>query len=214
LPKTDGYDFTRLNKQLYGTCDLFVEKASDGLMPALMGFDDVFRSIIYERPSTSYLALPLGHPSPEEHRENDVEKECHNKGDASGYECALNKAIETFAGDRVNDGIDDSSDDCAKQTLPQRSDYIVPIHNSLSLMIFPRVLLHTIKVFTPLAQNIHDKCVNIFGAEENHLVAFFMYVKVIPVNFETLCFFTSIVPPNWSRESAIWGLSFYQLKQR
>jgi hypothetical protein len=66
-----------------------------------------------------------------------VEKECYNKGDASDYECALNKAIEAFAGDRVNDGIDDSSDDCAKQTLPQRSDYIIPIHNSLSLMIFP-----------------------------------------------------------------------------
>jgi hypothetical protein len=94
-----------------------------------------------------------------------VEKECHNKGDASDYECTLNKAIETFAGDRVNDGVDDSSDDCAKQTLPQRSDYIIPIHNSLSLMIFSWVLLHTIKVFTPLAQNLHDECVHIFGAE-------------------------------------------------
>jgi hypothetical protein len=47
----------------------------------------------------------------------------------------------------------------------------------------------------PLAQNIHDECVHIFGAEENHLVAFFMYVKVIPVNFEAPCFFTSIVSP-------------------
>jgi hypothetical protein len=164
-------------------------------MPALMGFDDVFRSLIYERPSTDSLALSLGHPSPEEQRENDVEKECHNKGDASDYECALNKAIEAFAGDRVNDGIDDSCDDCAKQTLPQCSDYIIPIHNSLSLMIFPQVLLHTIKVFTPLAQNIHAECVHIFGAEENHLVAFFMYVKVIPVNFEAPCFFTRIVSP-------------------
>lgn len=47
-----------------------------------------------------------------------MEKECYNEGDASDHECALNKAIEAFAGDRVNYGIDDSSDDCAKQTLP------------------------------------------------------------------------------------------------
>ncbi len=161
---------------------------TNGLMPAL------FRSLIYERPSASSLALP-GHPSPEEHRENDVEKECYNEGDASDHECALQKAIEVFAGDRVNDGIDDSSDDCAKQTLPQRSDYITPIHNSLSLMMLPRVLLHIIKVFTLLAQNMHDECVNIFEAGENHLVTFFMYMGVIPVKFETPCFFTSIVPP-------------------
>ncbi|MBA2287126.1 MAG: hypothetical protein H0W02_16760 [Ktedonobacteraceae bacterium] len=55
----------------------------------------------------------LAHPPPEEHRENDVKKECHNKGDASNHEGPLNEAIEAFAGGRVNDGIDDSSDDCA-----------------------------------------------------------------------------------------------------
>ena len=60
--------------------------------------------------------------SPEDRRENDVKKEGHHEGDASNHKCALNKAIDTFAGDRVNDGIDDASADCADQTLPQRSD--------------------------------------------------------------------------------------------
>ena len=49
-------------------------------------------------------------------------KECYNEGDASDHECALNKAIEALAGNRVNDGIDDASDDCTNHTLPQRSD--------------------------------------------------------------------------------------------
>jgi hypothetical protein len=130
------------------------------------------------------------HPSPEEYRENDVEKECHNKGDASDYECAMNKAIQAFAGDCVNDDIDDASDDCTKQTLPQRSDHITLIHSPLFLMLFPWGLLHTIKVFTSLTQNVH-------------------------VNVETPRFLTSIVPSigAGSRKSAIWGLGFYQLKQ-
>lgn len=172
-------------------------------MLALIGFDQAINEL---------LGFPSGHPSPEEQRENDVKKECHNKGDASDHECAPKKAIEAFAGDHVNDGIDDSSDDCAYQTLPQCSDDIVPIHNSLSLRILSRVLecqtgtpahcrrlLLTIKVFTPLAQNIHDECVPIFGAQENHLVAFFIEVKGIPVNFETPCFLTAIVPSTGAR---------------
>jgi hypothetical protein len=60
--------------------------------------------------------------SPEDRRENDVEKECHDEGDASDHECALDKAIEAFAGDRENYRIDDSSDDCARQAQPQCSD--------------------------------------------------------------------------------------------
>ena len=95
---------------------------------------------VYARYSAPGDSLRSALPSPEEHREKNVEKECHNKGDASDHECALNKAIEAFAGDRVNDGINDSSDNCAHETLPERSNYIVPIHNSLSLMILPCVL--------------------------------------------------------------------------
>jgi hypothetical protein len=84
---------------------------------ALMSFD-----------ARSYLLSTRGHQratclnssisSPEDHRENDVEKECHDEGDASDHECALNKAIKAFAGDRENYGIDDSSDDCADQAQP------------------------------------------------------------------------------------------------
>ena len=75
-----------------------------------------FSDRICEIASTTWLYS--GHSSPEEHRGNDVEKECHNKGDASDHECALNKAIKAFAGDLENYSIDDSSDDCANQALP------------------------------------------------------------------------------------------------
>ena len=86
-----------------------------------MGFD-----------ARSYLLPTRGHQqatwlyssisSPEDRREKDVEKECNDEGDASDHECALDKAIEAFAGDRENYGIDDSSDDCARQAQPQCSD--------------------------------------------------------------------------------------------
>ena len=60
--------------------------------------------------------------SPEDCREKDVQEECHDEGDASDHECALDKAIEAFAGDRENYRIDDASDDCARQAQPQCSD--------------------------------------------------------------------------------------------
>ena len=71
------------------------------------------------RTSISWLYSGL---SPKDRRENDVEKECHDEGDASDHECALDKAIEAFAGDSENERIDDSSDDCARQAQPQCSD--------------------------------------------------------------------------------------------
>jgi hypothetical protein len=44
-----------------------------------------FLEWICEIASTTWLYS--GHSSPEEHRENDVEKECNNKGDDSDHEC-------------------------------------------------------------------------------------------------------------------------------
>ena len=96
------------------------ERSSTCMVLALMGFD-----------ARSYLLHMRGHQqatwlysglSPEDRREHDVEKECHDEGDASDHECALDKAIEAFAGDHENDRIDDSSNECARQAQPQCSD--------------------------------------------------------------------------------------------
>ena len=87
---------------------------------ALMGFD----ALIYRLPTRGHQQATWLYSdlSSEDRREHDVEKECHDEGDASDHECALDKAIEAFAGDRENERIDDSSDDCARQAQPQCSD--------------------------------------------------------------------------------------------
>jgi hypothetical protein len=43
--------------------------------------------------SSTATWLHSSHSSSEEHREYDVEKECHNEGDASDHECALKNAM-------------------------------------------------------------------------------------------------------------------------
>ena len=87
---------------------------------ALLGFDA--RSCLLPTRGHQQATWLYSGLSPKDRRENDVEKECHDEGDASDHECALDKAIEAFAGDRENDRIDDSSDDCARQAQPQCSD--------------------------------------------------------------------------------------------
>jgi hypothetical protein len=92
---------------------------------ALMGFD----ARIYLMPTRAHQQATWLYSglSPEDCREKDVEKECHDEGDASDHECTLEKSIEAFAGDRENEGIDDSSDECARQAQPQCSDEHVAV---------------------------------------------------------------------------------------